>query len=81
MKRVFRLLLPFFVSGFVGSLHAEQAILPVISSGELGPTWDGGIAAFDAANPDFGSCIGDFGAGCPNVAWRWSLGDNGYDIL
>ena len=81
MKRVIGLLLPFIICGFVGPLHAQQITLPVISDGELGDTWDGGIAAFDAANPDYGSCIGDFGAGCPNVSWRWSQGDNAYEVL
>ena len=81
MKQVLGLLLPAIICGFVGPLHAQQITLPVITDGALGDTWDGGIAAFDAANPDYGSCVGDFGAGCPNVSWRWSQGDDGYEVL
>ena len=81
MKRPLALMLPFLLSVCVGSIHAQAATLPVITNGELGATWDVGIAAFDAGNPDYGSCINDFGAGCPNVNWRWSQGDNGYEVL
>ena len=81
MKRPLALMLPFLLSVCVGSIHAQAATLPVITNGKLGATWDGGIAAFDAGNPDYGSCINDFGAGCPNVTWRWSQGDNGYEVL
>ena len=81
MKRPLALMLPFLLSVCVGSIHAQAATLPVITNGELGATWDVGIAAFDAGNPDYGSCINDFGAGCPNVTWRWSEGGNGYQVL
>ena len=81
MKRPLALMLPFLLSVCVGSIHAQAATLPVITNGELGATWDGGIAAFDAGLPDYGSCINDFGAGCPNVTWRWSEGGNGYQVL
>ncbi|MDB3923868.1 family 16 glycosylhydrolase, partial [Luminiphilus sp.] len=81
MKRPLALMLPFLLSVCVGSIHAQAATLPVITNGELGATWDGGIAAFDAGLPDYGSCSNDFGAGCPNVNWRWSEGGNGYQVL
>ena len=81
MKRPLALMLPFLLSVCVGSIHAQAATLPVITNGELGATWDVGIAAFDAGLPDYGSCINDFGAGCPNVTWRWSEGGNGYQVL
>ena len=42
--------------------------LRVIDAAGVGPTWDGGIAAFDQ-EIDFGSCINDFGVGCPNIDW------------
>ena len=81
MKRPLALMLPFLLSVCVGSIHAQAATLQVITNGELGATWDGGIAAFDAGLPDYGSCSNDFGAGCPNVNWRWSEGGNGYQVL
>ena len=81
VKQFVGLLLPFLLSVFLGVIYAQAATLPVITNGQLGATWDVGIAAFDAGNPDYGSCINDFGAGCPNVSWRWSQGDNGYEVL
>lgn len=42
--------------------------LRVIDAAGVGPTWDGGIAAFDQ-EIDFGACVNDFGAGCPNIDW------------
>ena len=59
------------------SFHANSAIaaeLLVAAQGQIGPTWDRGIAAFDAQN-DYNSCFNDSGAACPNVNWRW-LGDS-----
>lgn len=59
------------------SFAANSAIaaeLLVASQGQIGPTWDRGIAAFDEEN-DYNSCFNDSGAGCPNVNWRW-LGDS-----
>jgi len=81
VKRPLALMLPFLLSVCVGSIHAQAATLPVITNGKLGATWDGGIAAFDAGLPAYGSCSNDFGAGCPNVNWRWSEGGNGYQVL
>jgi len=66
---------------FLNSFQVQGATLPVIVNGEVGAIWDDGISAFDAANPNFGSCIDDFGAGCPNVNWVWSQGDSGYEVL
>ena len=81
MTRLSGLILSCVLSGILGSIQAQGSTLPVIVNGELGATWDVGIAAFDAANFEFGSCIADFGAGCPNVSWRWSQGDSGYEVL
>ena len=49
---------------------ASERVLTVVDAGGIGPTWDGGISAFDQ-EIDFGSCINDSGAGCPNVSWAW----------
>ena len=68
------------MSTFFGPIHAQQTSLPVVANGGVGATWDVGIAAFDAGI-NFESCVNDFGAGCPNVDWRWSPGDDGYDVL
>lgn len=80
MNKVVGFFLASAFSGFFGSVYAQQITLPVITNGELGATWDAGIAAFDAGI-DFNTCVDDFGAGCPNVDWRWTQGDDGYDVL
>ena len=80
MKRFSGLLLPCLFSAGVGTVHAQQTNLSVIANGELDATWDAGIAAFDAGI-GFNSCVDDFGAACPNVDWRWSPGDKGYEVL
>ena len=80
MKGLFGLWLPGLFAGCVASVCAQQTTLPVIANGELGATWDVGIAAFDAGI-NYESCTNDFGAGCPNVDWRWSDGGDGYDVL
>lgn len=50
---------------------ASDLALKVVNDGEIGPTWDGGIAAFDQ-EIDFASCIQDSGLGCPNISWFWT---------
>ena len=80
VKRFFLFLFCWCLSTFFGPVHAQQTSLPVVANGGVGATWDVGIAAFDAGI-NFESCVNDFGAGCPNVDWRWSPGDNGYDVL
>ena len=57
-----------------GTALASDLNLTVIDSRGLGPTWDSGIAAFDE-EIDFGSCIEDSGAGCPNISWSWVEND------
>lgn len=52
---------------------ASDRVLTVVNAGGIGPTWDGGIGAFDQ-EIDFDSCINDSGAGCPNISWGW-VGD------
>lgn len=47
---------------------ASESVLTVVDANGIGPTWDGGVAAFDQ-EIDFGSCIEDSGAGCPNINW------------
>ena len=49
---------------------ASDRVLTVVNAGGIGPTWDGGIGAFDQ-EIDFDSCINDSGAGCPNIRWAW----------
>ena len=49
---------------------ASDRVLTVVNAGVIGPTWDGGIGAFDQ-EIDFDSCINDSGAGCPNIRWAW----------
>ena len=58
----------------VASVNAFSGELSVAAQGQIGPTWDRGIAAFDKEN-NYNSCFNDSGAGCPNVNWRW-LGDS-----
>ena len=58
-----------------GTALASDLNLTVIDSRGLGPTWDSGIAAFDE-EIDFGSCIEDSGAGCPNISWSWVENDD-----
>ena len=49
---------------------ASERVLTVVDTEGIGPTWDGGIGAFDQ-EIDFDSCINDSGAGCPNISWAW----------
>ena len=49
---------------------ASERVLTVVDAEGIGPTWDGGIGAFDQ-EIDFDSCINDSGAGCPNISWAW----------
>ena len=49
---------------------ASERVLTVVNAGGIGPTWDGGIGAFDQ-EIDFDSCINDSGARCPNISWAW----------
>ena len=49
---------------------ASDRVLTVVDADGIGPTWDGGIGAFDQ-EIDFDSCINDSGAGCPNISWAW----------
>ena len=49
---------------------ASERVLTVVDAEGIGPTWDGGIGAFDQ-EIDFDSCINDSGAGCPNIRWAW----------
>lgn len=49
---------------------ASDRVLTVVDVDGIGPTWDGGIGAFDQ-EIDFDSCINDSGAGCPNISWAW----------
>ena len=49
---------------------ASNRVLTVVDAEGIGPTWDGGISAFDQ-EIDFGSCINDSGARCPNISWAW----------
>ena len=49
---------------------AADRVLTVVDADGIGPTWDGGIGAFDQ-EIDFDSCINDSGAGCPNISWAW----------
>ena len=50
---------------------ASDRVLTVVNAGGIGPTWDGGIGAFDQ-EIDFDSCINDSGADCPNISWAWA---------
>ena len=50
---------------------ASDRVLTVVDAEGIGPTWDGGIGAFDQ-EIDFDSCINDSGAGCPNISWAWA---------
>lgn len=49
---------------------ANELIEVVLENGQVASTWDVGIAAFDEAI-GYGDCVGDGGAGCPTVDWRW----------
>ena len=61
-------------------VFSNDTELPVIYEGATGSVWDAGIAAFDQSL-SYESCVNDGGQRCPNVAWRWVEGDNGYDVL
>lgn len=54
--------------------RASGTELLVTAFGQIGPTWDRGIAAFDAQN-GYQSCFNDLGAACPNVNWKWLTAD------
>ena len=49
---------------------ANELTEVVLENGQVASTWDVGIAAFDEAI-GYGDCVGDGGAGCPTVDWRW----------
>ena len=49
---------------------ANEVTEVVLENGQVASTWDAGIAAFDEAI-GYGDCVGDGGAGCPTVDWRW----------
>lgn len=54
---------------------ASERVLTVVDASGIGPTWDGGIGAFDQ-EIDFNSCINDSGASCPNISWSWVGSDD-----
>lgn len=41
----------------------------VFDNGAADTSWDKGIGAYDEANPDWGTCENDGGAGCPSISW------------
>lgn len=58
--------------------HASDLV--VFDDGMVGPNWDRGINAFDAAT-GFGECNNDGGAACPSISWTIVADDERGDVL
>lgn len=68
-RAIYPLMTAVFITVFChAGAVASDLTLPVVDALGVGPTWDGGVAAFDQ-EIDFASCIEDAGMGCPNVSW------------